>query len=189
MWPQPLGMGPGVVGCWLHCEAGVVCSARLCAGPFVQTFDVHVRVKAVWADDVDTHLVGDDEAVAGLLDPFTDVSETEAALFRLLVRSGAVFSHARQARPGARAGRQAAPGSQCRPAAEDVVELWLEGRTALTGDGPLAEHFSKLRALHGLLPELRGGPYVSCLAQVALRNVYRSVTGECRAQTVLVLPV
>jgi hypothetical protein len=73
-------------------------------------------------------------------------------------------------------------GSQCRPAAEEVVEFWLEARQTLGGDGPLAQRFGKLRALHSLLPELRGDPHVGYLSQVELRQLWERVTGEYGGQ-------
>ena len=127
-----------------------------------------MRVKAVWEEGLDTHLAGDDAAVRALLCPYGEVVDADASLFTLLRDSGAQFpsSHRR------------APGSGHRAAAEDSVEFWLEAREALGGEGPLARHFEKLRALHRLLPELRGDPHVGTLSQMELCEVFEKVTGE-----------
>jgi hypothetical protein len=150
-----------------------------CAGTFVRRFDLHVRVKAVWVDEVvDANLHGDEDRLAGILNAHNNLTPAEEAMFQQLLDSGAVFTPALQRRTSK---DPMVAGSQCRPlaAAEDVVEFWLEARQTLGGDGPLAQRFGKLRALHSLVPQLRGDPHVGYLSQVELRQLWERVTGEC----------
>ena len=132
----------------------------------------------------DANLAGNQDKLVRNLNAFGRLTPAEEAMFQQLLDSGAVFTPALQWR-ASRAVNPAEAGSQCRPAVEDVVEFWLEARQTLGGDGPLAERFCKLRALHSLLPELRGEPHVGNFSEVELRQLWERVTGECGGERAL----